>query len=106
MARFWIGTEITRYYGNAFPYSTFAINVLGSFVIGVAAVWSDNATVRYFVMVGICGGFTTFSTFSLDTLALIRLGAWQRAAVYVLLSVGLCLAATLAGALSAKGLRN
>jgi len=92
----------------AFPYGTIFINVLGSFVIGYFGTLtmqsgrypvSDN--VRLFVMVGICGGFTTFSSFSLQTFDLLRSGAWGRALANVLLSVILCLAAVAAGHLLA-----
>jgi len=87
-----------------FPYGTLLINVLGSFVIGYFGTLtlqsgkypaSDN--LRLFVMVGICGGFTTFSSFSLQTFDLMRSGGWGRAAANVVLSVVLCVAAVAAG---------
>ena len=90
--------------GAGFPTGTLLINILGSFVIGFFGTLtlqtgkypaSDN--IRLFVMVGICGGFTTFSSFSLQTLDLMRSGAWSRALANVLLSVLLCLAAVAAG---------
>src|ERR1700722_20892585 len=88
----------------AFPYGTIFINVLGSFVIGYFGTLtlqsgrypvSDN--VRLFVMVGICGGFTTFSSFSLQTFDLLRSDAWGRALANVALSVVLCLTAVAVG---------
>ncbi len=87
-----------------FPVGTVAINVLGSFVIGYFGTLtlqsgrypaSDN--LRLFVMVGICGGFTTFSSFSLQTFDLMRSGAWARALANVVLSVVLCVVAVAAG---------
>jgi CrcB protein len=87
-----------------FPIGTVLINVIGSFVIGYFGTLtlhsgrypvSDN--VRLFVMVGICGGFTTFSSFSLQTLDLIRSGLWGRVVGNVVLSVVLCLTAVAVG---------
>ena len=78
----------------AFPINTLLINIAGSFVIGcLAALASRNAPIHprlmLFLKVGICGGFTTFSTFSLETSELIRSGAYTAAVLYVLLSAGL-----------------
>ncbi len=90
--------------GRALPWGTIGINVAGSFVIGVFGTLtlasgrfpvSENA--RLFVMVGFCGGFTTFSSFSLQTLELLRGGAALRAGLNVVLSVALCLCAVAAG---------
>jgi CrcB protein len=84
----------------AFPYGTVFINILGSFVIGYFGTLtlqsgkypaSDN--LRLFVMVGICGGFTTFSSFSLQTFDLLRSGAWGRALANAVFSVILCVVA-------------
>jgi fluoride exporter len=89
---------------TGFPIGTVFINVLGSFIIGYFGTLtlhsgkypaSDN--VRLFVMVGICGGFTTFSSFSLQTFDLVRSGAWGRALANITLSVVLCLTAVAAG---------
>ncbi len=89
---------------GGFPTGTLIINVLGSFVIGFFGTYtlhggrhpaSDN--LRLFVMVGVCGGFTTFSSFSLQTFDLLRSGHWGRALAYVVLSSTLGLAAVAAG---------
>jgi CrcB protein len=86
------------------PWGTILINIGGSFIIGFFGTLtlahgrfplSDN--VRLFVMVGICGGFTTFSSFSLQTLDLLRSGAIIRAMINILVSVVLCVAAVAAG---------
>ena len=97
-------TRATLNFDIGFPYGTVLINVLGSFVIGFFGTLtlhhdryavSDN--VRLFVMVGICGGFTTFSTFSLQTFDLARSGAWGRAMLNVVGSVVLCFLSVAAG---------
>lgn len=81
-----------------FPWGTLVINVLGSTVIGAFAALTDAdgrfplpVTARQFVMVGICGGYTTFSSFSLQTLTLMRDGKAAEAALNIVLSVALCL---------------
>ena len=102
-------TRWTMRISLGFPYGTVLINVLGSFVIGYFGTLtlqsgkypaSDN--LRLFVMVGICGGFTTFSSFSLQTFDLMRSGGWGRALANVVLSVVLCVGAVAAGHLLAQ----
>ncbi len=89
--------------GEAFPWGTLAVNVLGSLVVGALAAVGDSARLglsveaRQFLMIGVLGGFTTFSAFSLQTLRLIQDGDWTRASANVVLSVGLGLAAAAAG---------
>jgi CrcB protein len=86
-----------RIWPGAFPWGTVAVNVLGSFVIGWFASVSAGQELRLLVMTGVCGGFTTFSAFSLQTVVLLRAGDFTAAGLNVLLSVMLCLAATFAG---------
>lgn len=103
VGRYWLATwalPISR----SLPVGTIAINIGGSFLIGffgTLTLESGRYPVpeagRLFVMVGICGGFTTFSSFSLQTLDLMRGGAWNRALMNVVVSVLLCLAAVAAG---------
>lgn len=102
VARYWMANAIDGRHTTGFPWGTVLVNILGSFVIGAAAalvlgrgLWTDNA--RLFVMVGICGGFTTFSSFSLQTLSLLRDGYILRAGGNVAISVIACLLATWAG---------
>ena len=104
LARYWMTLVAAQLVGETFPWGTLAINVIGSFVIGVFAaltggdgVFAGNMSLRLLVMVGICGGFTTFSSFSLQTFMLLREGAYLWAAFYVTASVLSCLAATAAG---------
>jgi fluoride exporter len=89
---------------TGFPVGTVLINIIGSFVIGYFGTLTLHGgkhpvseNMRIFVMIGLCGGFTTFSSFSLQTFDLARSGAWGRAAVNIVVSVLLCLAAVAAG---------
>jgi CrcB protein len=97
-------TRLTLTASVEFPYGTILINVLGSFVIGYFGTltlqsgrYAASDNIRLFVMVGICGGFTTFSAFSLQTFDLMRSGAWGRALANVVVSIVLCIAAVGAG---------
>jgi fluoride exporter len=111
MARFWCSGLAARMFGETFPWGTLIINVLGSFVIGFFATLTGpdgrvvaGTTARQFVMVGICGGYTTFSSFSLQTLNLMNDGEWLQAGGNVTGSVVLCLVAVWAGHALAVGL--
>jgi CrcB protein len=104
VARFALANAMVVATGSEFPWGTLLINVLGSFVISffgmLTGTWPRFAVpyeVRVFVTVGLCGGFTTFSSFSLQTIDLIRTGQAGRAGVYVAASVILCLAACALG---------
>ncbi len=104
VARAWLGTALVALTGPAFPWGTIAINVLGSLVIGFFGTLTATDgrfalpfDARAFVMVGVCGGFTTFSSFSLQTLELLRDHRAGQALGNVVLSVLLCLAGVAAG---------
>jgi CrcB protein len=103
-ARFWASGLVAERYGATFPLGTLFVNVTGSFVIGAFAGLTEPAgpllvspRVRAFVMIGICGGYTTFSSFSLQTMELARAGDWLRAGVNSLLSLVCCLVAVWLG---------
>ena len=109
MARFWLTSAMTALTGPRFPWGTLLINALGSFVIGLVAALTlvpdrvgMHPDLRVFLMVGVCGGFTTFSAFSLQTLELLQSGDCWPAAGYVVGSVVLCLAAVWCGWLAGK----
>lgn len=103
-ARYWLSGAVAARWGEAFPMGTLAVNVLGSAVIGAIAasiepegrLWLSPAA-RDFVMLGVLGGFTTFSSFSLQTLNLARDGEWLWAGANIVGSVVLCLVAVWLG---------
>jgi CrcB protein len=111
MSRYWLGGVVARSIGDDFPYGTLLINVLGSFVIGFFGTLTlpdgprpASLDTRLFVMVGLCGGFTTFSSFSLQTFELLRSGESIRAASYIVASVLLCVIGTAIGHALAAGI--
>jgi fluoride exporter len=111
-ARYWLSGVVAQSIGETFPWGTLIINVTGSFVIGFFAALTGpdgrlfvGSNARQFVMIGMCGGYTTFSSFSLQTLNLANSGEWFRAVANVGLSVMLCLIAVWAGVVLA-GLLN
>lgn len=87
------GFSLLPLWSAGFPYATLAINIIGSFLIGLCARWLpvEQESLRLFLMTGILGGFTTFSAFSLEALRLWVDGNRMEAGLYCLLSVGLCL---------------
>ena len=112
-ARYWISGLAAHAIGETFPIGTLIVNVTGSFVIGFFAVLTGpdgrvfvGTDARQFVMTGICGGYTTFSSFSLQTLNLARDGEWLLAGANVVLSVVLCLVAVWLGAAAAGALNQ
>ncbi len=111
--RAWLGTVMVALTGPTFPWGTILINIIGSFVIGFFATltatdgrFAAPFDMRTFVMVGLCGGFTTFSSFSLQTLDLARDGRAGQALSNVVLSVVLCLASVAAGHALALAIRT
>ena len=115
VGRYWLGDVVAAKFGETFPAGTLVINVLGSFVIGVVGALaapegrmnSDaRAFATQFVMIGICGGFTTFSSFSWQTLNLLRDRQWLYAGGNVILSVVLCLIAVWLGDLAGAALNS
>jgi len=114
MARYWCSGAVARRFGERFPWGTLAVNVVGSFVIGLvsglAALPGDGGgpvvdpEVARFVTAGLSGGFTTFSSFSLQTLNLARDGEWPRVAGNVAASVLLCLGSAWLGVVAATAL--
>jgi len=102
MARYLVAGWMQQLFPANFPSGTLVVNIVGSFILGFLMRYSVDFAglspdVKAFLTIGFCGGFTTFSTFSYETMALIQEGQWTRAGVYVAASLGLSLAAALAG---------
>lgn len=113
MARYWCSGFFAGLFGETFPWGTIIVNVAGSFIIGFFATLTGpdgrlfvSSSTRQFVMVGVCGGYTTFSSFSLQTLTLIRDGEWLPAGANIGLSVVLCLMAVILGHMAAATLNQ
>jgi fluoride exporter len=111
VSRFALSSYIASHIGGAFPWGTLIVNVSGSFIIGFFYTmtapegrWVVGSQGRDFFMVGICGGYTTFSSFSLQTLLLAREGDWLRAGGNIAGSVALCLLAVWLGHVAAAAL--
>ena len=102
VARYGLGQAVDARWDADFPVGTLLINLLGSFAIGAVAGFTSDPAVRQLVMVGILGGFTTFSSFSLQTVQLMNAGRYPVAAGYVAASVVLCVLGTMLGLALAK----
>lgn len=105
-ARYLVNVAALRLAGSGFPWATITVNILGSFLMGALVVvfaQKDLTRLAPFLVTGVLGGFTTFSAFSLDAVALWQRGAVLPAAVYIVGSVSLSLAALLAGMAVARG---
>lgn len=107
LLRFWISNGVYGVMGRDFPYGTLAVNVIGSFAMGVGFIFLvERAALapewRAFLLVGLLGALTTFSTFSIETLNLIESGALTKATINMVGSVVVCVAAVWAGVLLAR----
>ena len=113
IARYWCSGAAARMFGETFPFGTLIVNVVGSFIIGFFATLTGpdgrvfvGSTMRQFVMIGFCGGYTTFSSFSLQTLNLMNDGEWFRAGANIGLSVLCCMVAVWVGHLAAMSMNS
>ena len=111
VARYGCSSLAARWIGETFPWGTIIVNIVGSFVIGLFATLTGpdgrviaSPDARQFVMVGVCGGYTTFSSFSLQTLNLVRDGELAQAGGNIAVSVVACLAAVWLGAAAAAAI--
>ena len=113
MGRYWCSGVIIRNFGSFFPWGTIIVNVTGSLLLGFIAtsLTGDGRMLappdaRAFLMIGFCGGYTTFSSFSVETFSLMRDGEWAWAVTNVVLSVVLCLVAVWLGHVGASALNR
>src|SRR4051794_12246675 len=113
VARYWCSGGIANAFGATFPFGTLMVNVVGSFIIGFFATLTGPEGrllvppgYRLFVTVGFCGGYTTFSSFSLQTLTLMQDGEWLQAAANIVSSVTLCMLAVWLGHIAAASLNQ
>ena len=113
MARYGCSLFLARWLGETFPWGTLFVNVTGSFIIGLYFTLTSSGgrllvspDWRIFVTVGICGGYTTFSSFSLQTLALLRDGEWLPAGLNAVGSLVLCLVAVWLGMVCAVAINH
>lgn len=113
IGRYAVSGLVATGFGETFPWGTLVVNVVGSFVIGFFGTLTApdgrlfvGAGTRQFVMTGICGGFTTFSSFSLNTLNLINDGEWLYAGGNIVGSVTLCLISVWLGSISAAAINQ
>ncbi len=113
VARYWCSGVAARLIGETFPWGTLIVNVVGSLIIGFFATitgpdgrWFVGTTARQFVMVGFCGGYTTFSSFSIQTLNLMHDGEWLYVGLNIVGSVVLCLLAVWIGHVAAANLNT
>ena len=102
VARFGISNLLAQRDAGAFPLATLIVNVTGSLAIGYLAATTTSESGRAFLMVGICGGYTTFSAFSLQNLQLLQSGNYGAAALNTVLSLVLCMAAVWFGYVMGK----
>jgi fluoride exporter len=109
VARYLIAVLFAGYLSSTFPFATLAVNIAGCFLIGILVALSDRSNIlspewRIFLTTGFCGGFTTFSTFSYESLRLMQDGEFLYLAINVLLSVAIGFAATYLGILLIKSI--
>ena len=102
VGRYLAVTQVSHWLGGSFPYGTLTVNVVGSFIMGAlievfALAWSPSQMIRAFLTVGCLGAFTTFSTFSMETVLLVERGETGQAAIYALASVILSVLGFFAG---------
>lgn len=112
MLRYALMTGVTRIFGEAFPWGTLFVNALGSFLLGLllgggvtsADSWLSFEGAHAFAVVGFCGGLTTFSTFSLQTLTLVSSQQWGRVAANAFGSLALCALCVISGYAISEGI--
>lgn len=113
LARFWLNELVSAAVGSAFPWGTVLVNISGCFVIGFFSTVTGpegrfvlSSLSRQFVMIGICGGYTTFSAFGLQTVHMLQKGDWGIAFIHIMVSVIFCLLAVWLGIMTASSFNS
>ncbi len=109
LLRYGMSLAVYQLLGRQFPWVTLSVNIVGSFIMGFLFIWLLERThygpeLRAFLLIGLLGAFTTFSTFSVETLNLMEQGDMAKAGLNIILSVGLCLGGSFAGMLLGRQL--
>ena len=107
--RYMISRLAAREFGLAFPYGTLAINIVGSFIVGLFVIWTTERVLvdprwRLLVVIGFCGSFTTFSSYAFETMSYFEQGQWGLMLANIFSNNLLCLAGALAGMATARAL--
>lgn len=101
ISRYGIGLAMNDKIKSLFPWATLSINILACFILGLLTAWlaakSDHQQIRLLIGIGFCGGFSTFSTFSAESMALLQRGEWLNTILYIAASVIFCMLAFAAG---------
>lgn len=106
--RYWVSTSVYALFGNEFPYGTLVVNISGCLLMGLLSVFilerelSAGPQFRALLLIGLLGGYTTFSSFSMETINLLENGQLLSGVLNIILSVGLCILATGIGVIGAK----
>ena len=100
--RVWVSTSVYNRFPSNFPWGTISVNAIGSFLIGLLFIviqqrFDDSEILRGVIIIGMLGGFTTFSTFSLETILLLETGFWAKALVNIIGSVSICVFSAFVG---------
>ncbi|MDR3575976.1 MAG: fluoride efflux transporter CrcB [Anaerolineaceae bacterium] len=113
VSRFWLAEAFAAWLGTDFPWGTVVVNITGCFLIGFFSALTGpdgrilvSTTTRQFVMIGICGGYTTFSSFSLQTLNMAQKGDWSQAGLHIGISMIFCLLAVWMGSVAAAAINQ
>jgi len=106
LIRFGLSKEVDKWFNHHFPFGTFVVNILACFILGLVIGFAEHRqllspNVRLFLAVGFCGGFSTFSTFSNETLNLLQSGLYMTTILYIIASVSLCVIACFLGIITA-----
>ncbi len=101
ISRYGIGLIFNERIKQSFPWATFSINIIACFILGILTAWiatkSNDSQMRLLIGIGFCGGFSTFSTFSAESIALLQRGEWLNTILYIAATVIFCMLAFAAG---------